>query len=228
MDLTEGLYLDNNNFFTTTFGKIINNSIENGIKSLLPEFIENDVIEIKNTLISHGVPEAIKQLVNKVMDLGKNTVETIKNGLANVGQLDEVFKEGNLINGVSEIIDFFTNIAEKNNLLSDNIIELIKNGKNIILNEVSSEIKKEINTENTNLKKLEDYNKKWRIAYNNKDFKTMEKNIKKINKLMENIAPIKNVINEANTIKNLHTLIENNGQNFNISIEEEEIAKLLK
>ena len=56
----------------------------------------------------------------------------------------------------------------------------------------------------------------------------MEKNIKKINKLMENIAPIKNVINEANTIKNLHTLIENNGQNFNISIEEEEIAKLLK
>ena len=56
----------------------------------------------------------------------------------------------------------------------------------------------------------------------------MEKNIKKINKLMENIAPIESIINEANTIKNLHSLIENNNQNFNITYEENEIAKLLK
>ena len=44
---------------------------------------------------------------------------------------------------------------------------------------------------------------------------------------MEKIAPIESVINEANTIKNLHSLIENNGQDFNISNDENEITKLL-
>lgn len=227
MELAENIELNNNNFFETTFGRIINNSIESGIKSLFPDFIENEVIEIKNTFVNQGLPEAIKQLVNKVMELGKNTIGTIKNGIENIGQLDNIFEKGELINGVSEVIDYFLNKAEKNNLLSENIINIIKNGKNIILNGVSSDIKSELKIENENINKLENYNKKWREAYDKQDLKTMEKLIKKIEKIMEKIAPIESVINEANTIKNLHSLIENNGQNFNISNDENEIAKLL-
>lgn len=227
MELAENIELNNNNFFETTFGRIINNSIESGIKSLFPDFIENEVIEIKNTFVNQGLPEAIKQLVNKVMELGKNTIGTIKNGIENIGQLDNIFEKGELINGVSEVIDYFLNKAEKNNLLSENIINIIKNGKNIILNGVSSDIKSELKIENENINKLENYNKKWREAYDKQDLKTMEKLIKKIEKIMEKIAPIESVINEANTIKNLHSLIENNGQNFNISNDEKEIAKLL-
>ncbi|MBR2703885.1 MAG: hypothetical protein IKE91_00255 [Clostridia bacterium] len=228
MELTENIELNNNNFFETTFGSLINNSIETGIRALLPDFLENDAIEIKNTFINQGFPEAIKQLVNKVIDLGKNAVSTIKSGIENIGQLDNIFEKGDLINGVSEVIDYFLNTAEKNNLLSEDVIKIIKNGKNFILNGVSSDVKNELKIENDNINKLDNYNKKWREAYENQDFKTMEKNIKKINKLMENIAPIESIINEANTIKNLHSLIENNGQNFNISYEENEIAKILK
>ena len=227
MELVENIELNNNNFFETTFGRIINNSIESGIKSLFPDFIENEVIEIKNTFVNQGLPEAIKQLVNKVMELGKNAIGTIKNGIENIGQLDNIFEKGELINGVSDVIDYFLNKAEKNNLLSENIINIIKNGKNIILNGVSSDIKSELKIENENISKLENYNKKWREAYDKQDLKTMEKLIKKIEKIMEKIAPIESVINEANTIKNLHSLIENNGQNFNISNDENEIAKLL-
>ena len=227
MELAENIELNNNNFFETTFGRIINNSIESGIKSLFPDFIENEVIEIKNTFVNQGLPEAIKQLVNKVMELGKNAIGTIKNGIENIGQLDNIFEKGELINGVSDVIDYFLNKAEKNNLLSENIINIIKNGKNIILNGVSSDIKSELKIENENISKLENYNKKWREAYDKQDLKTMEKLIKKIEKIMEKIAPIESVINEANTIKNLHSLIENNGQNFNISNDENEIAKLL-
>ncbi len=227
MELAENIELNNNNFFETTFGRIINNSIESGIKSLFPDFIENEVIEIKNTFVNQGLPEAIKQLVNKVMELGKNAIGTIKNGIENIGQLNNIFEKGELINGVSEVIDYFLNKAEKNNLLSENIINIIKNGKNIILNGVSSDIKSELKIENENINKLENYNKKWREAYDKQDLKTMEKLIKKIEKIMEKIAPIESVINEANTIKNLHSLIENNGQDFNISNDENEIAKLL-
>lgn len=228
MELVENIELNNNNFFETTFGSLINSSIESGIRALFPDFMENEVISIKNTLINQGFPEAIKQLVNKVIELGKNAIGTIKNGIENIGQIDNIFEEGQLINGVSEVIDYFLNAAEKNSLLSEDIIKIIKNGKNFILKGVSSDVKKELKVENENINKLDNYNKKWRDAYEKHDFKTMEKNIKKINKLMENIAPIESIINEANTIKNLHSLIENNNQNFNITYEENEIAKLLK
>ena len=64
MDLTENLNIEHNNFFETTFGKIINDSIESGIKALLPDNIENDIIDIKDTLINQGIPEAVNQLIH--------------------------------------------------------------------------------------------------------------------------------------------------------------------
>lgn len=225
MDLTENLNIDNNIFFESTFGKIINNSIEFGIRALLPDGIENDIIDIKNTLINQGVPEAINELINKVVNLGKNAFGIIKDNFENINQIENIFNSDNLINGVSEIID---NIIENNNILPENINNLIKNGKDFILSNVLNNVKKEIKNENNDIKKLKNYNKKWKDAYEKKDFKEMEKNIKKINKIMNNIAPIEDMINEARTIENIHSIIKNNGENFNVSNEEIELSKLLK
>ena len=56
----------------------------------------------------------------------------------------------------------------------------------------------------------------------------MEKEYKKIEKQLNNIAPIEKIINEAKTIMTLHNLIKNNGQNFNLSKEQLELAEKLK
>lgn len=218
MDLTENLKIEHNNFFETTFGKIINDSIEFGIKALLPDNIENDIIDIKNTLINQGIPEAVNKLIDKVIDFGKNTFE-------NFTQIENIFSGENLINGVSGIID---NFLENNKIIPDNINNIIKNGKDFILNNVSKNVKNELKNENNNLKKLENYNKKWKEAYEKKDFNEMEKNYKKINKLIENIAPIEETINQAKAIENAHLLIKNNGGNFEFSSEEKELINLLK
>ena len=50
----------------------------------------------------------------------------------------------------------------------------------------------------------------------------------KIEKQLNNIAPIEKTINEAKTIMTLHNLIKNNGQNFNLSKEQLELAEKLK
>ena len=55
-----------------------------------------------------------------------------------------------------------------------------------------------------------------------------EKEYKKIEKQLNNIAPIEKTINEAKTIMTLHNLIKNNGQNFNLSKEQLELAEKLK
>ena len=66
-----------------------------------------------------------------------------------------------------------------------------------------------------------------KIAYNNKNINGMEKEYKKIKKLLNKIAPIETIINNARTIENLHILIKNNGNNFDITKNAEELAEIL-
>jgi len=228
MDLVENLNLNNeNNFLENVFGNIINNTIEIGIGALLPDNIENDVIDIKNTLINEGIPQAINETINKVVEFGKEALNINSSCFESVSQISEVFKKGNLLNGISEVIDYFLDKSGEKNIFSDNIINLIKNGKDFIINAIDKNVKNELNIENKDISKLDNYNKKWREAYEKQDFNEMEKIIKKIKKLVNNIAPIEKIINESREIENLHLLIKNNGNNFNISAEENELAKLL-
>lgn len=44
----------------------------------------------------------------------------------------------------------------------------------------------------------------------------MKKEYKKMEKVVESLIPIENIINEFNTIKNLQNLISANGNNFNL------------
>ena len=55
----------------------------------------------------------------------------------------------------------------------------------------------------------------------------MEKEYKKIEKQLKEIAPIENIINNARKIEVLHNLIKNNGKNFNLSKEQLELAEKL-
>ena len=55
----------------------------------------------------------------------------------------------------------------------------------------------------------------------------MEEVFEKIEKNLQEVLPIENIIKEARTIENLHNLIKNNGQNFDLSDEEIELANML-
>ena len=55
----------------------------------------------------------------------------------------------------------------------------------------------------------------------------MEREYAKIKTTLKEILPIEETINQAKQIENLHLLIKNNGQNFNISGEELALANKL-
>jgi len=44
---------------------------------------------------------------------------------------------------------------------------------------------------------------------------------------LKELIPMENTIKEARTIENLHNLIKNNGKDFNLSTEQQELAKML-
>ena len=112
-------------------------------------------------------------------------------------------------------------------LLSKNITKVIKSGKDALIDNVSSDIKKEFKTQNKNIENLNKYNNNWKESFEAKDFSSMEKYMKKINNLLNKTLPLENTIKNARTIENLHELIKNNGKSFELTNEELQLAELL-
>ncbi len=141
--------------------------------------------------------------------------------------MQNAIKGGGLIDGISSLLDLTIENVRKAGLVNNNVAKNIKQGKNIILNNLESNIS---NTFSNQYKAIENTNKyilNWRNYYENKDFSGMEKEYNKIEKQLKNIAPIESTIKNARTIEVLHNLIKNNGQDFNLTKEQLELAEKL-
>lgn len=44
-------------FLETTLGKTVNTAIDIGLRAILPDFVENQVIGIKNNLLNYGLKD---------------------------------------------------------------------------------------------------------------------------------------------------------------------------
>lgn len=141
--------------------------------------------------------------------------------------MQNAIKSGGLIDGISSLLDLTIDNVRKAGLVNNNVAKNIKQGKNIILNNLESNIS---NTFSNQYKAIENTNKyilNWRNYYENKDFSGMEKEYNKIEKQLKNIAPIESTIKNARTIEVLHNLIKNNGQDFNLTKEQLKLAEKL-
>ena len=216
------------NFLQTTLGKTINTAIDIGIKALLPDFIDEQVINIKNNLINNGLKEGINKTIDDAIDVGKSAIGIVTGNFENINQMQMAVKTGGIIDGVSSLLDTVVDKVKNTGLIDSNVARTIKQGKNVILNNVESNIE---NTFTDQLKSAEYTNKyinNWKYYYNNKDFEGMEKEYYKIKRELKNLVPLEQTINEARTIENLHKLIRNNGQNFDLTQEQLELAEKLK
>ena len=51
---------EQNGFLNTTMGKVVNTAIDLGLRWILPDFVENQVIDIKNSLLKGGLKRGNK------------------------------------------------------------------------------------------------------------------------------------------------------------------------
>lgn len=103
----------------------------------------------------------------------------------------------------------------------------MKNGKDTILNTVNNNIENNLLSQMESVEKIDKYISNWNGYYENKDFNSMEKEYNKMEKEVEKVIPLENVIKKARQVENIHNLIKNNGNNFNLSKEELELANKL-
>lgn len=227
LDNLENLDKQQNMFLESSLGKVIDSSVDLGLRAILPNFIEDEVIEIKDTLIKEGFSEAINKAIDGAIDIGKSALGIVTGKFESVSQAEKAVEKGGIVDSVSNILDFTLDKVSDMGLLSKNITKVIRSGKDALIDNVSSDIKKEFKTQNKNIENLNKYNNSWKESFEAKDFSSMEKYIKKINNLLNKTLPLENTIKNARTIENLHELIKNNGKNFELTNEELQLAELL-
>ena len=227
-------------FLDTTLGKVINTALDLGLRWVLPDFIENQVIDVKNSLIKGGLKEGIdKAIENSVelgksvtgiftaIDIGKGTLGIFTGKFDNISQAQNAVKNGGLIDGVSSAIDTALNTTTKKGWIPNEIAKLIRQGKNVILDNVSNNIETEFVSQLNNIEKLGKYENNWRNYFQKQDFEGMEREYQKIKEKLKQTLPIETTLKQAREIENVHLLIKNSGKNFELTKEQLELAGVL-
>ena len=215
-------------FLDTILGKTINTAIDIGIRAALPIFVEDQVINIKDNLFKYGLKDGISKTIEDAIDLGNSAIGIVTGNFESVSQMQSAVQSGGLIDGISSLLDTVVNKVKQAGLINNTVANTIKQGKNIILNNVENNIEKTFKNQYEILEITNKYISNWKEYFNNQDFEGMQKEYKKIEKQMSNIAPIEKTINDIKTIEILHNLIKNNGQDFNLMQEQIELAEKLR
>ena len=215
------------NFLESTLGKIINTAIDIGIRAALPEFIDEQVINIKDNLFNYGLKEGITKTIDDAIDIGKSAIGIFTGNFETVSQMQSAVESGGLIDGMSSLLDTVVDKVNEKGIINYNIANTIKQGKNVILNSIESNIEEKFKEQNIEVENIQIYMNNWKENFNNKNFKGMEQEYTKIEKILGNLAPIEKIINQAKMIGNLHNLIKNNGQDFNLNQEQLALAEKL-
>ena len=216
------------NFLETIIGKIVNTGLDIGIRALLPDFIDEQVINLKDNLFEYGFKDGVTKTIDDAINLGKSAIGIFTGKFENIEQMQIAVQTGGLIDGLSDLLDTVVGKVSQKGLINSNVANILTQGKDIILDNVQSNIEKTFAEQVTNSNNINEYINNWREAFENKDFNTMEIQYEKIETELKELAPIENTINQARTIENLHNLIKNNGQDFNLTKEQLELAEKLK
>ena len=218
---------EQNTFLESTLGKVINSGLDIGLRMILPDFLEDGIVEIKDALLKGGLKEGIDTAIDGALNLGKSIMGIFTGKFDDISQARDAIKSGGIIDGISGALDKVIDKTTSSGLIDSNVANLISNGKDAILNSVSNNIENEFMEQINGADKLAKYEENWKEYFENKDFEGMEREYQKIKEKLKELLPIENTLKEARTIENLHLLIKNNGQDFNLTDEQKELASLL-
>ena len=105
-----------NNFLQTTLGKTINTAIDIGLRAILPDMIEEQVIDIKNVLFNNGLKEGIDIALKSGIEFGKSAIGIVTGKFESLSQAHNAVKNGGIIDSISDTLDNVLESATKNDL----------------------------------------------------------------------------------------------------------------
>ena len=205
-------------------GSAINSALDLGIKTIFPNFIGEQISNLKDKVFNSGIGEGLGKVVEGIIDTGKNVLGIQTEDFKSITDVKSAVNNSSTIDEISKLFDNSINKLEKNNTIDNNVAKKLKKEKNNIIKNVEKNIDNSFNTQINDMEKLENYMSNWNTHFENQDFKSMEKEFKSMQKIMKTLLPIENAINNYHKIENIQSLIKNNGGSFNLSQEQLDLA----
>ena len=141
--------------------------------------------------------------------------------------MQTAIEKGGLIDTISDCIDFGLKVGKHTGIIPKEVEGIIKNGKNILMSNIESNIESTLTTQLKGIEKVNKYIDNWNTYYKEQNFSKMELEYDKIREKLKDLVPIEETLKKAHQVENLHKLIRSKGRDFNLSEEEIELAKKL-
>lgn len=214
-------------FLESNLYDVTNSALDLGIKIIAPDLIEEQLIEIKDSIFENGLKSGLEEVVNSIVDFGKSALGIVTGNFESISQIQLAVKNGGIIDSISDLLDKAIDVANKKGLITNEIKKEIKKGKNKILKNISENISESLDNQINALEKIEKYNEKWQECFENKDFNGMKNAYNNIQKYLKEVIPLETTLKNARKLENIHNLIKNNGGNFDLSQDELDLAEAL-
>lgn len=230
-EINKEIELENNQnkFFDTFLGRTINGAIDVGLRTILPDLIEEQIIDIKDALIKNGLQEGIKTAIDSGKDFAKSFLGIFTGKFENIEQVKIAAGSGGLVNTFSDLIDYSLEKIHDKGHINNTVFSLIKSGKNVLLKNIETNLNNELQIQSNLISNLKENISNWKEAFNNKNLEQMNKIYINIENNIDKIIPIENIIKEIREIENIQNFIKEKGGNFEISeLEQELINKFSK
>src|SRR5699024_2064036 len=142
--------------------------------------------------------------VNSAIDFGKSISGIFTGNFENMTQVRIAVSEGGILETISDVLDKITNKTYEAGYINKTVNTLIKNGKDIIIDNISNNIRKQLDEQTDLIENLNRYIDNWKENYNNQNFIEMEKEYNKIEENIDKIIPLENIIKEIREIESIH------------------------
>lgn len=217
-----------NNFLEGTLGRVINTGVDIALRAILPNAIEDEVIDIKNVIITEGFKEGIKSAITAASNIGKSITGIFTGKFDTVSQAYTAVKSGGIIDTASKLVDSAVKAAQDNKLIKSSTAKVIKKSKNVVKDCISSKIEENFMEQVDGVEKVGKYISNYNTYLEQKDLSGMKREYNKIMKKLDTLLPLESTLKEARVIENIQTLIKNKGGKFeNITEDELKLAQML-
>ena len=112
-------------------------------------------------------------------------------------------------------------------MIPSTVAKVIRSGKNTLLENVQTNLGKTMTEQIRGIEKINKYITNWNGYLKQEDFEGMQREYEKVREQLKILVPLETTLQKARELENLHKLIRNNGQNFNLSEEEKILASKL-
>lgn len=209
-------------------GNLANTGLEFGLRTILPDFIEDDIIEIKDTFIEEGFIDGIQNIIDKAEDIGKSITGIFTGKFETVEQIKRLIQKDGILEYTSDIIDSILKKMLSKKIINKSTYNLIKTGKKEIINSLEDQLEGYYKTDKYSIEDLEKYCNEWKESFKQKDYQSMENTMKKINRRLEKNKILEKTIEEARNIKKIQEYISKKGSIDNLSEKEKELLEKIK